>query len=152
MDLIGFDETAYDAVVREFVTFAEKLTIKNIVFVPMSALKGDNVVTASTDMPWYQGGPLLHQLETITVGGRANRIDFRFPVQFVIRPDQTFRGYAGTIASGSVRAGDEIVVLPSGHATRVKAIETVDGARPDAAAGDAVVLTTVTSSTFRAAT
>jgi bifunctional enzyme CysN/CysC len=143
MDLAGFEETAYDAVVREFVTFAEKLTIKNIVFVPMSALNGDNVVTASTNMPWYRGGPLLHQLETITVGGRANRIDFRFPVQFVIRPDRTFRGYAGTIASGSVRAGDEIVVLPSGHATRVKAIETFDGARPDAVAGDAVVLTTV---------
>jgi bifunctional enzyme CysN/CysC len=143
MDLVGFDETAYAAVVREFVTFAEKLTIKNIVFVPMSALNGDNVVTASTDMPWYQGGPLLHQLETITVGGRANRIDFRFPVQFVIRPDQTFRGYAGTIASGSVKSGDEIVVLPSGYATRVKAIETFDGARPAAVAGDAVVLTTV---------
>jgi bifunctional enzyme CysN/CysC len=143
MDLAGFDEAAYDAVVREFVTFAEKLTIKNIVFVPLSALNGDNVVTPSTNMPWYQGGPLLHQLETITVGGRTNRIDFRFPVQFVIRPDQTFRGYAGTIASGSVRAGDEIVVLPSGHATRVKAIETFDGARSDAAAGDAVVLTTV---------
>jgi bifunctional enzyme CysN/CysC len=143
MDLVGFEETAYDAVVREFVTFAEKLTIKNIVFVPLSALNGDNVVTPSTNMPWYQGGPLLHQLETITVGGRANRIDFRFPVQFVIRPDQTFRGYAGTIASGSVRSGDEIVVLPSGHATRVKTIETFDGARSDAAAGDAVVLTMV---------
>jgi bifunctional enzyme CysN/CysC len=142
MDLVDYAEPAYDAVVREFVIFAEKLTIKNIVFVPISALNGDNVVTTSATMSWYHGGPLLQQLETIAVGGRTNRIDFRFPVQFVIRPDHTFRGYAGTVASGSVRAGDEIVVLPSGHSTRVKAIETFDGTTPDAVVGDAVVLTT----------
>ena len=142
MDLVGYAEPAYDAIVREFVSFAEKLTVKNIVFVPISALNGDNVVTPSAQMPWYHGGPLLHLLETITVGGRVNRLDFRFPVQIVIRPDQTFRGYAGAVASGSVRAGEEIVVLPSGYTTRIKSIETCDGQKPEARVGDAIVVTT----------
>ena len=142
MDLVGHAQPVYDAIVREFVAFAGKLTVKNIVFVPISALNGDNVVTPSANMSWYQGGPLLHLLESVTVGGRVNRLDFRFPVQMVIRPDQTFRGYAGTVASGSVRAGEEIVVLPSGHTTRIKSIETFDGQQAEARAGDAVVMTT----------
>ena len=142
MDLVGHAQPVYDAIVRQFVAFAAKLTVKNIGFVPISALNGDNVVTPSANMPWYQGGPLLHLLESVTVGGRANRLDFRFPVQMVIRPDQTFRGYAGTVASGSVRAGEEIVVLPSGTTTRIKSIETFDGQQAEARAGDAVVVTT----------
>ncbi|MEZ5287563.1 MAG: GTP-binding protein [Vicinamibacterales bacterium] len=100
MDLVGYDQAAYDAIVREFNDFAAKLTVKDISFVPISALEGDNVVTASSRMPWYQGGPLLHRLETVNVGARRNAIDFRLPVQCVIRPHQHFRGYAGTIARG----------------------------------------------------
>ena len=102
MDLVGYDESAYEAIVREFTAFATKLTVKDIVFVPLSALRGDNVVTPSSKMPWYQGGPLLNRLETVSVGGRANGIDFRFPVQYVIRPNQTFRGYAGTVDRGMI--------------------------------------------------
>jgi len=142
MDLVDYDQGVYDAIVREFNEFGAKLTVKDISFVPLSALEGDNVVTASTRMPWYQGGPLLHRLETVNVGARTNAIDFRFPVQYVIRPNQGFRGYAGTVASGSVRPGEEIVVLPSGLATRIKSIETFDGPLSEANVGDAVVITT----------
>src|SRR2546428_3597585 len=92
-------------------------------------------------MPWYQGGPLLYRLETVSVAGRTNPIDFRFPVQSVIRSDRTFRGYAGTLVSGSIAPGEEIVVLPSGLATTVQSIETFDGQREEAAAWEAVVLT-----------
>jgi len=142
MDLVGYAEPAYDAIVERFAAFARKLTIADITYIPISALNGDNVVTPSMRMPWYQGGPLLHRLETAPAGSR-NSIDFRFPVQGVIRPDASFRGYAGTVASGSVSAGEEVVVLPSNVVTRIATIETFDGARPSAAAGDAVVLTTV---------
>jgi bifunctional enzyme CysN/CysC len=142
MDLVGYQQAAYDAIVRDFTAFCRKLTVKDISFVPLSALEGDNVVTRSENMRWYQGGPLLHRLETVYVGARANAIDFRFPVQYVIRPHQAFRGYAGTVASGSVRPGEEIVVLPSGVTTRVKTIETFAGRKQEAAVGDAVVLTT----------
>lgn len=142
MDLVGYAEPAYDAIVERFAAFARKLTIADITYVPISALHGDNVVTPSTRMPWYQGGPLLHRLETAPAGSR-NSIDFRFPVQGVIRPDGSFRGYAGTVASGSVSPGEEVVVLPSNVVTRIATIETFGGARPSAAAGDAVVLTTV---------
>jgi bifunctional enzyme CysN/CysC len=107
-----------------------------------AALDGDNVVEGSARMPWYQGGPLLAKLETVSGGSRRNRIDFRFPVQYVIRPNQMFRGYAGAAASGSVSVGEEVVVLPSGLATRIKSIETSDGQQVSAAEGEAVVLTT----------
>jgi bifunctional enzyme CysN/CysC len=140
MDLVDWSEEVFRAIVADFQSFAGKLTIADISFVPMSALKGDNVVTASTQMPWYQGGPLLHHLESVSVDGRRNRIDFRFPVQSVVRPNQNFRGYAGTVASGSIRPGDDVVVLPSGMESRLRAIETFDGAQPEAEPGDAVVL------------
>ncbi|MEZ5416195.1 MAG: sulfate adenylyltransferase subunit CysN [Vicinamibacterales bacterium] len=142
MDLVGYDQAVYDAIVKEFTEFAGKLTVKDVSFVPISALEGDNVVVSSPRMPWYQGGPLLNRLETVNVGARTNAIDFRFPVQYVIRPNQTFRGYAGTVASGSLRPGEQIVVLPSGFSTRVKSIETFDGPLAEANAGDAVVITT----------
>jgi bifunctional enzyme CysN/CysC len=141
MDLVDWSEQVFRSIVADYTAFAAKLTVGDITFVPMSALEGDNVVTASTRMPWYQGGPLLHMLESITPGRRRNTIDFRFPVQYVVRPNQQFRGYAGTVASGSLRAGDEVLSLPSGVASRVKSIETFDGAREEALAGDAVVLT-----------
>jgi bifunctional enzyme CysN/CysC len=141
MDLVDWSQEVYDRIVADFQGFATKLTVSDISFVPMSALLGDNVVTPSAHMPWYQGGPLLHRLESISSGGRRNVIDFRFPVQTVIRPNQGFRGYAGSVASGSVRPGDDILALPSGVRTRVRSIVTFDGDRPDAVPGDAVVLT-----------
>lgn len=142
MDLVGYNRAVYDDIVRDFNGFAERLTVKDISFVPLSARDGDNVVTPSPNMPWYLGGPLLHHLETVHVGARTNAIDFRFPVQCVIRPHDGFRGYAGTVASGSVTLGAEIVALPSGLPTRVKTIETFDGQKQHATVGDAVVLTT----------
>lgn len=141
MDLMEWSEEVFRAIVADYTAFASKLTVADITFVPMSALEGDNVVTASTRMPWYQGGPLLHLLESITPGRRRNTIDFRFPVQCVVRPDQSFRGYAGTVASGSVKVGDDVLSLPSGVGSKIKSIETYDGAREEALAGDAVVIT-----------
>ena len=142
MDLVDYDEGAYERVRAEFREFSTKLTVKDISFVPISALKGDNVVHWSDRMPWYRGGGLLHKLENATVGARKNHIDFRFPVQYVIRPHQHFRGFAGTVASGSISPGEEIVVLPSGRTTRVRSVETYEGAVPEALSGDAVTLTT----------
>ena len=142
MDLVDYAETVFDDIVRNFEAFAAKLTVIDITYIPISALEGDNVVEPSSRMPWYQGGPLLTKLETVAGNARRNYIDFRFPVQCVIRPHQGFRGFAGTVASGSVSAGDDIVVLPSGLATRVTAIETPDGSSARASAGEAVVLRT----------
>jgi bifunctional enzyme CysN/CysC len=142
MDLVGFAESVYEEIVRDFGVFAAKLTVKDITYIPLSALEGDNVVEPSARMPWYRGGPLLTKLETVTGNARRNAIDFRFPVQCVIRPHQEFRGFAGTAVSGSVSAGDDVVVLPSGLTTRIKSVETLDGPQPMATAGDAVVLTT----------
>jgi bifunctional enzyme CysN/CysC len=142
MDLVGFDEDVYDRIKADFQDFSAKLTVKDISYVPISALLGDNVASRSENMPWYKGGPLLHKLENATVGARRNQIDFRFPVQYVVRPDQSFRGFAGTVASGSVGPGEEVVVLPSGVGTRIRSVETFDGPIPEARSGDAVVLTT----------
>jgi bifunctional enzyme CysN/CysC len=131
----------FRAIVADFTAFAGKLTVSDITFIPMSALLGDNVVTPSTRMPWFQGGPLLHHMESVAPGKRRNTIDFRFPVQYVVRPNQSFRGFAGTVASGSVRVGDDVLSLPSGVGSRVKSIETYDGSREGAEVGDAVVVT-----------
>lgn len=141
MDLVDWSEEEFRKIVADYTSFASKLTVSDITFVPMSALEGDNVVTSSEKMPWYQGGPLLHLLESIAPGRRLNTIDSRFPVQHVVRPNQSFRGYAGTVASGSLRIGDDILSLPSGVGARIKSIETFDGTREEAQAGDAVVVT-----------
>jgi bifunctional enzyme CysN/CysC len=141
MDLVDWSEEVFRAIVADFTAFAGKLTVSDITFIPMSALLGDNVVTSSTRMPWFQGGPLLHHMESVAPGKRRNTIDFRFPVQSVVRPNQSFRGFAGTVASGSVRVGDEVLSLPSGVGSRVKSIETYDGSREGAEVGDAVVVT-----------
>lgn len=142
MDLVDFSESVYEDIVATFAGFAAKLTTKDITYLPISALEGDNVIERSVRMSWYRGGPLLHVLETVSVGARTNAIDFRFPVQTVIRPHQAFRGYAGMVASGSVTTGDDVVVLPSGVTTKIKTIETFDGALDTAGSGDSVVLTT----------
>ncbi|HEX2188303.1 MAG TPA: sulfate adenylyltransferase subunit CysN [Longimicrobiaceae bacterium] len=141
MDLVGYDRDVYDEIVAEYREFAEKLEIHNLTFIPISALKGDNVVTKSEQMPWYDGGTLLHHLENVNVGASRNLVDFRFPVQYVIRPHQDFRGFAGRVASGTVSPGEEVVVLPSGRSSRVRSIETADGPLAEASAGDSVVLT-----------
>ncbi len=141
MDLIGYSYEVYRRIMGEYSQFAQKLDIKDLVFIPISALHGDNIVTHSDNMPWYEGATLLHHLETVKLGADRNLVDFRFPVQCVIRPHQDFRGFAGRIASGTVAPGEEIVVLPSGQGSRIRSIETFEGPREDASALDSVVLT-----------
>ena len=141
MDLVNYDENVFDQIVADYRLFADKLPVDTIHFVPLSALKGDNVVEESTNMPWFKGGPLLDYLENVTVMGNRNLIDFRFPVQHVIWTGKTFRGYAGTISSGIIRPGEEVTVLPSGVTTKVQSISTWDGELAYAFAPQAVTLT-----------
>jgi bifunctional enzyme CysN/CysC len=141
MDLAGYGKDAFDRIRADYDRFSEKLDIQDITYIPVSALNGDNVVSRSANMPWYQGFPLLKYLETVHVTADHNQIDFRFPVQYVVRPHYSFRGYAGRIASGSVAAGEELAVLPSGRTTRLKSIVTFDGDLGEASAGQSVVLT-----------
>lgn len=126
MDLVNFDEAVYEKIVDDYKAFSSKLEVHDIQFVPVSALLGDNVVNRSEKMKWYQGATLMHMLETVHVESDNNRIDSRFPVQYVVRPHtkdhQDFRGYAGRVAGGIFRPGDEVVVLPSGFTTKIKSI------------------------------
>ncbi len=141
MDLVDYREDVFDTIEADYRTFAAPLGLHHIHFIPVSALKGDNVVTASGRMPWYGGPTLLECLETVEVEGSRRGADFRFPVQMVIRPDGTFRGLAGTVASGQVRPGDEVVVRPSGRLTRDKRLVQYDGDLAQAVAGDALTIT-----------
>ncbi|MEM7538394.1 MAG: sulfate adenylyltransferase subunit CysN [Chloroflexota bacterium] len=141
MDLVDFEQNTYDRIVSEFSDFATKLSISGLTFIPISALMGDNVVNKSDKTPWYEGPTLLHHLETVNIGASRNLVDFRFPVQTVIRPHQDFRGFAGQISSGRITPGEDIVVLPSGHTSKVASISTFDGDLAEAAAGDSVTLT-----------
>jgi len=127
MDLVDYSQEVYERICGEFRNFAAKLEVADLTFIPVSALKGDNIVTASENMPWYQGGTLLHHLETVHIASDRNLIDLRFPVQYVLRPDQTFRGYLGTIASGTIKPGDEVMVIPSGMRSRVRTVFGPDG-------------------------
>jgi len=127
MDLAGYDEAVFSRIKEEFSAFTERLQIPDVVFIPLSALKGDNVVDKSPHMPWYTGDPLLTVLENVDIANDNNFADFRFPVQYVSRPNLDFRGFAGSIASGVVKVGDRIRVLPSQKETTVKAIVTADG-------------------------
>jgi len=131
MDLVDYAEEVYDEIVDDFRNFAARLDITDLRFVPMSALKGDNVVNASMNMPWYKGSPMLETIEEIHVASDRNLIDARFPVQYVIRTNTTaaqdYRGYAGQVASGVFRPGEEVIVLPSGLTTRIASIDTYDG-------------------------
>ena len=140
MDLVDYSEERFREIVAEFEEFAENLDIKDITFIPISALKGDNVVDESANMPWYKGSTLLHRLETVRPEADRNQVDFRFPVQHVIRPHQDFRGFAGQVASGKVRPGEEVVVLPSKRTSHVESITTLDGDIDEAGPGDSVVL------------
>src|SRR5262249_42560561 len=117
------------------------LELSDVTFIPISALKGDNIVHPSANMPWYTGSTLMHHLETVPIAGDRNLSDFRYPVQLVNRPNLNFRGYCGSVASGVVKPGDEILVLPSRKTNRVKSIVTWEGEIPEASAGMAVTLT-----------
>ncbi|MCA8954527.1 MAG: sulfate adenylyltransferase subunit CysN [Planctomycetes bacterium] len=127
MDLMDFSQEVFNRIRDEYMVFADKLGMKDVQFLPLSALNGDNVVDRSENTPWYDGPALMEYLETVPIAGDRNLDDFRFPVQYVIRPNLDFRGFAGTIASGIVRPGDEVMVLPSRKTTRVKDIVTFDG-------------------------
>src|SRR5688572_11877803 len=127
MDLMEFREDVFAAIRKEFEAFAALLDVTGIQFIPISALDGDNVVNRSRRMPWYDGPALLEHLESVPVSQDRQHSGFRFPVQYVIRPDLDFRGFAGQIASGKIRQGDPITVLPSGRTSRVKSIVTWDG-------------------------
>ncbi|MCL1593947.1 MAG: sulfate adenylyltransferase subunit CysN [Actinomycetia bacterium] len=144
MDLVDYDQKVYDEITDEFRSFAARLDIPDLRFVPVSALVGDNVVNGSDNMDWYSGSPLLEILENIHVASDRNLVDARFPVQYVIRPHtmehQDYRGYAGQIASGVFRPGDEIMVLPSGFTSTIASIDTFDGSLDEAPAGLSVVI------------
>ncbi len=131
MDLMGYSQEVFDRIAAEFVAFATKLDIPDLTIIPVSALEGDNVVSRSVNMPWYEGASLLHHLETVHIASDRNLVDVRFPVQYVIRPHSSshpdYRGYAGRVASGVMKPGDEVMVLPSGFTSTITAIDTADG-------------------------
>ncbi|HMH46372.1 MAG TPA: GTP-binding protein, partial [Solirubrobacteraceae bacterium] len=131
MDLVDYDEQVFDSIVDDFDTFAARLEMSDVTFIPISALLGDNVVERSAAMPWYQGPPLLYHLEHVHIASDRNLIDVRFPVQWVIRPPSTsvadYRAYAGQVAGGVLRPGDEVEVLPAGQRSTIAGIDTFDG-------------------------
>ena len=141
MDLVDYSEERYNEIVSEYQTFAKELNIPDIRFAPISALRGDNVVNASEHMSWFEDEPLMNILENIEISKDRNLENFRLPVQYVIRPNLDFRGFAGTIASGTIRPGDEVVSLPSGKTSKVKSISTFDGEIEEAIADQAITLT-----------
>lgn len=131
MDLVDWSQEVFERISDEFTAFAAKLEVPDLTVVPISALHGDNIVTRSEHTPWYEGPSLLHHLERVHIASDRNLVDVRFPVQYVIRPQSTtvtdYRGYAGQVASGILKPGDEVMVLPSGFTSRIAAIETADG-------------------------
>ena len=143
MDLNGFDQAVFEQIKADYLAFAERIDLRptTLEFVPMSALKGDNVVNRSERAPWYDGKPLMEILETVQIAGDRNYDDMRFPVQYVNRPTLNFRGFAGTLASGIVHKGDDVIALPSGKSSKVKSIVTFDGELEQAGPGQAVTLT-----------
>jgi sulfate adenylyltransferase subunit 1 (EFTu-like GTPase family) len=141
MDLVNYDLSVFTRIEAEFREFISRFQTIEPYFIPISALKGDNVVTHSGNMPWYRGPNLLEYLERVPVGNHVQRGSFRFPVQRVVRPDQEFRGYSGTIASGRIAPGDPVVVLPSGRKTSIDQIITFDGHLDEASAGQSVTFT-----------
>jgi len=141
MDLVDYSQEVFERICRDYQGFAAKLEDIDMHFIPISALRGDNVVDSSENMPWFQGGSLLYYLETVPVSTDRNLIDVRFPVQYVLRPDLNYRGYCGTVASGVLRKGNEVVALPSGRQTRVASITTFDGEVEEAFPPMAVTVT-----------
>ncbi len=144
MDLVDWDEDRFRTIVDDFTAFARGLDVPDVTSIPISALRGDNVVERSTRMPWYSGLPLLEHLETVDIAEDRNLVDPRFPVQYVIRPisgaHHDYRGYAGQVAGGVLRPGDEVVVLPSGLRSTVAGIDTYDGPVEEAFTGMSVTV------------
>ncbi|MEU7591032.1 GTP-binding protein [Micromonospora sp. NPDC049230] len=136
MDLVDWSQEVFERIADEFTAFAAKLDAPDLTVVPISALRGDNIVARSDNMQWYEGPSLLHHLERVHIASDRNLVDVRFPVQYVIRPQSTtvtdYRGYAGQVASGVLKPGDEVMVLPSGFTSRISAVETADGPVPEA--------------------
>ncbi|MCB0409600.1 MAG: sulfate adenylyltransferase subunit CysN [Flavobacteriales bacterium] len=145
MDLVDYSEDVFEKIKKDLEAFSSKLEVKDIHFVPISALKGDNVVNKSENMNWYQGSTLMYLLENIHIGSDYNHIDCRFPVQYVIRPQSDqyhdYRGYAGRIAGGVFKPGDDVVVLPSGFSSKIKSIDTMNGSLDEAFAPMSVAIT-----------
>ena len=141
MDLVDYDREVFRQIADEYRAFAEKLDIGELAFIPVSALQGDNVTVPSPRMPWYDGPPLLRFLEQVSPVQHRNLIDFRFPVQLVLRPHQDFRGYGGRVASGTIRPGEAVVALPSGRHTRIREVHGPDGPLEEGFAGQSLVLT-----------
>lgn len=141
MDLVDYQEEVFEKIKSDYIDFATRMISDDVHFIPISALLGDNVVDASANMPWYEGTTLMHALENVHIASDRNLIDFRLPVQYVLRPNLNFRGFAGTIASGIVRVGDEVVALPSGKTSRVARMVTMDGDIDEAFAPMSITLT-----------
>ncbi len=145
MDLVDFSEERFNEIVTEFEEIASKMLVTDVRFIPMSALLGDNVVNRSKNMDWYQGAPMLHTLETMHISSDINKVDARFPVQTVLRPQseshRDYRGYAGRIASGVLRVGDEVTVMPSGFTSVIKSIDTLGKTLEEAHAPMSVSIT-----------
>jgi bifunctional enzyme CysN/CysC len=145
MDLVDWSEEIFENIRREFTEFAARLRLRDLTFIPLSALSGDNVVTRSEKMTWFDGAPLLSHLERLHVASDRNLVDVRFPVQYVVRPqsheNRDYRGYAGTIASGVLKPGDRIRALPAGLETEIATIETADGPVSEAYPPMAVTIT-----------
>ena len=145
MDLVDYSQEAYDKVVKEYTDFAAKLNVKDVRFIPISALHGDNVVNRGENMNWYEGGTLLHNLETVHISSDHNLRDCRFPVQTVIRPHSDeyhdFRGYAGRVAGGVFKKGDNVVALPSGLESKISGIHTLTGELEEAFPPQSVTIT-----------
>ena len=131
MDLVDYSEERFEEIKDELESFASKLDVSDVSFIPVSALMGDNVVERSSNMPWYEGPTLLYRLENVHISSDYNQIDCRFPVQYVVRPQKTefhdYRGYAGRVAGGVFKKGDDVLVLPSGFTSKIKSIDTLEG-------------------------
>ena len=141
MDLVDYSEEVFDKIKQDYRDFAIRLDMVDQHFIPISALKGDNLVEHSAKMPWYEGSTLMHHLENVHIASDRNFIDFRYPVQFVNRPHLDFRGFCGTIASGKIKKGDSVMVLPSRKTSRVESIVTYDGDIEEAFTPMSVTLT-----------
>lgn len=144
MDLVDYKEEAYDKIQQDFESFASKLDVRDVSFIPISALKGDNVVNRSKNMDWYEGSTLIYYLENVHIASDFNFIDARFPVQYVIRPNtdeyHDYRGYAGRVAGGIFKKGDEVTLLPSGFSSKIAKIDTYDGELQEAYPPQSVTL------------
>ena len=144
MDLVDYEQDVFTEIKAEYTQFATRLDVPDLTFIPISALHGDNVVDRSANMDWYRGATLLHHLEEVHIASDRNLVDVRFPVQYVVRPQSTehhdYRGYAGTVAGGVLKPGDEVMVLPSGFTTKIAAIETIDGPVAEAVSPMAVTV------------